>query len=783
MKRVVDIYVESISGSGNYSKLELFNDEKIELTSSIQNIQDISKVYTDFTQSFTIPASTINNSILHHFYQSDVDVTDYDPNIRLLSYIEIDLTPFRSGKIQLEKAIIKNGRVDSYTITFYGDLINLKDKFGNDKLADLDYSDYNEARTGANIESLITSTDYTKNVRFPLISSKRVWTYDDGFSTDIKLSANAIDYAELFPAIKVARIFDLIASKYGITFTGTWLNSVNKSWDRLFLWLKNSEVYSDVTDSKTLVIYDVKVNGTPVATSHNASGTREPNIIELNGFPTNNNVTVDLYCESNVSCTIYVECFLNGSYVKTVSFLSGTGWNNLLTAPSISSYGDLTYKIKTSAPATINNINISVKDYGGIAGATRIRDIRYFLISTISNINIEKNVPDITIADFFSGILKMFNLTCYATANNTFLIETLEDFYTKGFIYDITTYTDIDSIEVNKLPLYKNISFNHQKSESFVNKEFLSNNRGVREYGDTKESFAQYDGGDFRVEVPFEELLPLNLDSSEFAVSYSLTPAPDFKSYIPKPVLLYLDDIRDCNFYFNNGTTTNNKTTYAPFVNEITFNSTRYSLSFGEEASVIDNVPLTNGLYKCYYASYLGNMFNPKCRLLNIKAHFPLSLITKLKLNNRLVIRDKRYIINELKSDITSGEVSLGLINDFRPMINSVIVPSVPSTGGVVSLPVSVPSTTSSIGISTTTPGVTFSTTTITTSTWVDVTAPTNPNPLTPFVIESGVDSWISDDGFGIINEDYTIQEIPIDFTYNNNDGSSYINTLNISQV
>jgi len=64
MKRIVDVYVESISGSGNYSKLELFNDEKIELTSSIQNIQDISKVYTDFTQSFTIPASTVYSNTI-----------------------------------------------------------------------------------------------------------------------------------------------------------------------------------------------------------------------------------------------------------------------------------------------------------------------------------------------------------------------------------------------------------------------------------------------------------------------------------------------------------------------------------------------------------------------------------------------------------------------------------------------------------------------------------------------------------------------------------------------
>jgi len=77
--------------------------------------------------------------------------------------------------------------------------------------------------------------------------------------------------------------------------------------------------------------------------------------------------------------------------------------------------------------------------------------------------------------------------------------------------------------------------------------------------------------------------------------------------------LLYMEDIKSCNFYFDNGTTKNNKTTYAPFYNEVTFSGNRYSLSFGEEKSVLDDTVLLNGLFKIYYNSYLSNLFNPKC--------------------------------------------------------------------------------------------------------------------------------------------------------------------------
>ena len=47
-------------------RLELFQDENISITSSIQNVNDISKVFTDYSQSFTVPATPNNNKIFAH---------------------------------------------------------------------------------------------------------------------------------------------------------------------------------------------------------------------------------------------------------------------------------------------------------------------------------------------------------------------------------------------------------------------------------------------------------------------------------------------------------------------------------------------------------------------------------------------------------------------------------------------------------------------------------------------------------------------------------------------
>ena len=72
--RKVQIYV-------NNKRVDLFNDEKIVVKSSVQDIADIAKVFTDFSQSFTLPASDNNNEIFGFYYNNDND--SFDANTRV----------------------------------------------------------------------------------------------------------------------------------------------------------------------------------------------------------------------------------------------------------------------------------------------------------------------------------------------------------------------------------------------------------------------------------------------------------------------------------------------------------------------------------------------------------------------------------------------------------------------------------------------------------------------------------------------------------------------------
>jgi len=73
-----------------------------------------------------------------------------------------------------------------------------------------------------------------------------------------------------------------------------------------------------------------------------------------------------------------------------------------------------------------------------------------------------------------------------------------------------------------------------------------------------------------------------------------------------------------------------------------------------------------NSLYQTYYSNYISNIFKYKARLIKVSAILPISVLTSLKLNDRVIIRDKRYIINSFTTDLTTGEASFELLTDLR---------------------------------------------------------------------------------------------------------------------
>lgn len=732
-------YLNSLGGLFGYyensERLELFNDETINLTSTVQNVQDISKTFTDFSQSFTIPANDHNNRILQHFYQSDVNAL-FDYNLRLDSFIEIDLTFFRRGKLQVEKANLKNGRPESYTVTFYGDGRTLKDYFGEDLLSDLDYTALSHNFTSNDVIDRITDASNTYDVKYPLITSNRIWEYQSTSvnvptpnwltstltNNDIHTNSGAIKKDELFPAVRVSKIFEAIETKYGITFDSTFLD--DERFTKLFLWFKNKERFIALSDAIDVDFTTVTPTFTTYDLTSSIDTTANSIHVQYISGVSLHRVSISVTSVSSGS-PYYIDIYQNGNLFNTIQG-SLTGSYDLDFISNVAGLDSLyTFKVRTEGA---NNIALSA-GYGVLyfSGLSFLQDsvaITCSNVITTANVNLSANAPQMKVADFFSGILKAFNMICVGTAVDVYQLSLLDEWYGQGAIIDITEDTDIASIDVARMPLYKKIQFKFADSECLLNKFFSQTFN--RSYGDTTYQY-NYDGGEFTVELPFENLLQTKFNGTqELQLGYSLN--SEFSPYIPKPVLLYQYDNQVSNFKFlEDGGGHVTITSYTPFGQDLRYNNTDITLNFAPETSTLLDIPIQQTGFAQYYFSYLYNLYNLKQRLVSVKTILPVGVLTNLKLNDRLIIRDKRYVINDMNTNLTTGEVQFSLYLDFRPMINNVPFINIPASGGSAVTSINIPNGGISALLTPSSSDIALSQTTLTASQNVTITT----GPLT----------------------------------------------------
>lgn len=654
IKVAVYIYVDGLA-----KRLDLFDDEKLSITSTIQNVNDISKTFTDYTQSFTVPASNNNNSIFKHWYNNDID-NGFNQRKRVDGYIELDSISFKSGKIQLESTTLTNGQVENYKITFFGSLVSLKDTFNGLYLKDLTINrDFDLVYTPTIVKDLVVTNSTSSNIMFPLISSKNVWEYGSGY--DVSNSATPILHSDLFPAIRLSSVLKMIEAQFGITFNGTFLS--DSRFVNAYLWLKNAETFI-VKSTTDLITWENVAYGNDFnvdLTNDTFNGSGNLCLFEFANIyvtPTASGISYDIHTYKN-GVEILKQSLVSIVGTQTLGITS-SGGGGLFPSDIYS------IKISSAVPLTFDaSLVLSTVFDDGLGGTiqndtTVTKSLAQTTTST--RLPIKDYFPEIKIEDFFSGILKQFNLTCYSTTQNVYQLETIENYYNTGNIIDVSKYITVDNQNIDRVKTYNKIKFEYEKSENVISANFLSSNS--RSFGDLSQDF-ESDGSEYSIKLPFE-CYSFSQLSGNLIAGYALK--FDLKQYIPKPVILYdlnPTGLTSCpSFYFGAST----YSSYKAFSNETIVNSVYYSLVWGAENSLLtSSIPIS--LYSNYYQNYLENVFNEKARLVKVKAIFPLSIMTTLRLKDRLIIRDKRYIINQMNIDVTTGETTLELLTDFRDII------------------------------------------------------------------------------------------------------------------
>ena len=210
-------------------RVDLFKDETVSLTQTIKNVKDIAKVFTEFTQTFSVPASRTNNKIFKHYYNFDIS-GGFDARKKSAARLELNDLPFKDGKIALQGVELKNNLAHTYKITFYGNTVDLKDILTDDQLSSLSFSDYYDRLYDFDTVTGVMQDGLTPFI-VPLITHTNRLTYNSGshvaFDPEATInnlyhqgsgnqSQNGVYWNQFKYAVRLQNIIEAIQTKYDI---------------------------------------------------------------------------------------------------------------------------------------------------------------------------------------------------------------------------------------------------------------------------------------------------------------------------------------------------------------------------------------------------------------------------------------------------------------------------------------------------------------------------------------------------------------------------------------
>ena len=677
----VSLYIEGV-------KIDLSDKEGINIKLNSQDINDISKVNAGYSKDFSVMATKNNNKFFKHYYNADI-TGGFDARVKKSGTIYLDDLFFISGKIRLTTTVLENNLIVSYRIQFEGDVVNVKDVLGDKKLKDLDLSMFNHAYNSANVLQGLTDSLFSGSVIYPLISPVNRYLFDssDSFvntenTKNIHYNASkpeqSINYNELKPAIRVADLIFQIEQQNGFNFVGDFFT--RDYYNNLFMWFSKNDGF--LTFSTPQEDSLVNFNGGDFSFINQL--TNELDLIYPSGVE-NTSSRFELFMRNVTPTTQYINTPY--SYFVTVSDIEVYRQDNLTgIQPELrvdlfqKDYNNKKVKfyIQSNQPFEYSSVLEQRRfDYGS---SPNVRQDAFTNANNgviTGNVILNNQAPDLKQIDLITGIIKMFNIALTAQQNGDILWQTLPDYYSSGKeLIDFDKYINIDKTNISRGKLNNEFAFNYEEPTTILAEQFKNNNPDA--YGDLTEELKDdngdlLDGNKLEIKLPFENMVNERLrdlvNNTNISFQYGYSVDKSLNPVNPKPVLFYnnrntspgigfKDDANvtfelDTNALLNTPNNTNSLT-----------DNTKQSINFSSELSTYNFGIMNNTLYNAFYSDYISDLFSPQRRVYIFDAVIPNFILANINLNDRLIIQNKRYIINSINSNLTTGKTKLELIND-----------------------------------------------------------------------------------------------------------------------
>jgi hypothetical protein len=683
----IQLYIEG-------QRLDTFTDESVVITQSIKNVKDIDKVFTDFTKTFSLPASKTNNKIFKHYYNFDI-VGGFDARIRKPGNIELNNTPFTEGLIKLEGVDLKDNKPHTYKITFFGNTVTLKDILGDDKLSGLNsLTSLNQTYDATSVKDSLQDDPTTNDIIVPLITHTQRLSFDSHSSANDPGNIaydqghpHGVLYTDLKYAIRLHSIIEAIEDKYPtLSFSNDFFVNTNAPYYNLFMWLhrKKGSVLEEGALSQRLLtgFSDDSDSGTFSTMLNNAlslSYVPEPNQIAPPSF------TIIKVKTTTLATVLHrISIRKNGIEVANSGDITTSGITETIVPLDKTEENSLyTVYIEGNQNLIFSSIDFEVLyyEYFGNVSKTKTYTISNYTYIPTDEFDITQQIPDIKLIDFLSGLFKMFNLTAFVERNQTEVtVKTLDSFYSNpsdDSPYDITKYVDVSKSQVNVALPYRKINFKHEDTKTFLaakHTQLFGETWGESQY----DSGQKLDGSIYNVKTPFsqmkyERFVDENTSGvGTTSVQWGWFVDDNQESYIGKPLLFYPIRITSGNqiAFLNNINSQTPLTTYNIPSNSVALSSatSSYNMNFNAEqnewGALDGDTGFTNSLFEAYHKNYITSIFQESNRITKVTAYLPLRILRNYTLADRFIINGKSYKINSIKTNLKNGKSDLELLND-----------------------------------------------------------------------------------------------------------------------
>jgi len=249
---------QGATGYSGYRELDLYQEEPIKITKSVQSLEDPQATTSNFSRTFRVPHTPTNGKYFKAVF--NVNSTDFDARQKANAYITVNGSTFMDGNIRINQIFRGDatGKIE-YELIFMGETSTFASVVAPRELSELDFSNYTHTVNFFQLNKSWERKLFNGDIVYPLAEWGYSYTNDvpdqstlSKFDNNVSLygftsSSHPLSVEQFKPAVRAKVVWDKIFEEAGFTYESQFLDD---SWfQNLYLISTNEALPTQRTNS------------------------------------------------------------------------------------------------------------------------------------------------------------------------------------------------------------------------------------------------------------------------------------------------------------------------------------------------------------------------------------------------------------------------------------------------------------------------------------------------------------------------------------------------------